>query len=201
MKSLKKNFTYIWDYYKVPILAVPLLLLVIAYFIAGFSGSKEEPFYLYFINQPLSEEVRTQFETDFSSFWDETGDVDGISVDASLTITPDTPDYDSQMSFTASIAGHTIDVMIANEAFLDYYAKMDSLADLSELLPEDLYDALIPYLVMKEDESGIPHAYGLNVSDCPALSALHLDKPILTVAKFSEHRDADISFIRYLFGK
>lgn len=199
MKSFKENIAYIWDYYKLPMIAVPLLLVVIGYFIAGFSSPKEELFYLYFINQPLNEDARIQLETEFASFGNETGDVDGVTVDASLTITPDAPDYDSQMSFTASIAGHTIDVMIADEPFLDYYAKMDSLADLSGLLPEELYDALTPYLVMKEDESGILHAYGLNVSDCPGLSSLQLEHPILTVAKVSEHRDADISFIRYLF--
>lgn len=200
MESLKKNLTYIWDYYKVPILAVPLLLLLIAYVIIGLSGSGEEPFYLYFINQPIDEDARVQFESALTSILDGTGEVSGVSIDATLTITPDAPDYDSQMSFTASIAGHTIDVMIADEAFLDYYAKMDSLADLSELLPEDLYDALTPYLVMKEDADGISHAYGLDVSGCTALSGLGLHAPVLTVAKFSEHRDAGVSFIRYLFG-
>lgn len=199
MKAFKKNLSYIWDYYKVPLLTIPILLLVIFYFTAVFSGSKKEPFYLYFINHSLSEDMRRNTETDFSSVFKSIGSVDGIYVDASLTITPDTPDYDSQMSFTAAISGHTIDVMIADEEFLDYYARMKALTDLSGLLPAELYDELTPYLIMAEDETGSLHAYGLDVSACPTLSALQLDAPILTVAKVSEHQDADISFIRYLF--
>lgn len=196
--NTKERSQYIWDYYKLPILGIPLAALLLIFIITSFSTDSEPDFSLYLINHSVTEENRKALETSLCETLCPDADASPVYVDATLTITPSSPDYESQMSFTTAIAGHTIDVMIADGEFLTYYAEKDAFCDLSALLPEELYAQLTPYLLYAEDADGISHAYGLDVSDCPLLAELGLKAPVLTVAKGTEHVDMVLEFVRVI---
>lgn len=200
MNTLKNKLSYIWDYYKFPIIGIPLGILFLIYIVSAFTGSKDVPFSVYFINQDVSIESCQHLEEKLltSSLTDI---VEDVYVDASLIIHPDAPDLDSQMSFTASISGHTIDIMISDRPFLEYYAKMKALADLGEVLPPDLYDRMMPYLILAENEEGLTTPYAIDLSNCAYFSDLGLDAPVLTIAKYSEHQEACIAFLRLVFSE
>lgn len=193
--NAKERFQYIWDYYKLPVLGIPLTVLILFFVIKSFSADTEPDFSLYVINHTVTEESRQALEASLCEMLSADADGATVYVDASLTVTPSSPDYESQMSFTTAIAGHTIDVMLADDEFFTYYAAKDAFYDLSALLPEELYAQLTPYLLYAEDAEGISHAYGLDVSDCPLLADLGSEAPVLTVAKGTEHVDMVLEFL------
>lgn len=197
--DLRQKLEYIWDYYKIPLLGVPCALLLIFYAVLILSADTEPVLSVYLINQPVTEDARAVFaeELHTSLFPSE---ADSILVDASLTITPSAPDHESQLVFTTAVAGHTVDIMIADPEFFTYYAQRDAFADLTKLLPEDRLETLAPYLLWAESPDGSPCAYGIDISGFAAFSSLSLDAPILSVAKMTEHNDAVLTFLRgYLF--
>lgn len=197
MKASKK-LSYIWDYYKFYIVGVPLALLLLAYIIFVFSSSKDVPFSVYFINQNISLEDAESYEEELRREETLTAAADEVYVDISLTITPDTPDFDSQMSFTTAISGHTIDIMIGDEAFFAYYSSKSAFADLSEFLPPDLYESLSPYIIESENEEGLMTPYAIDLSRFSYFGGSSFNTPILTIAKYSEHQEACIAFLRLL---
>lgn len=196
----KKRLQYIWDYYKLPIIGIPLAILLILFVVKSLSTDTEPDFSLYLINQPVTEEERAALASSILKTLCPDGSESSVYIDASLTITPSSPDYESQMSFTTAIAGHTIDVMIADEEFLTYYAAKDAFYDLSELLPAELYEQLTPYLLFADDADGVSHAYGLDVSGCPLLMELDLNAPVLTAAKGTEHARIVLKYIRMIYN-
>ena len=201
MNTLRQKLSYIWDYYKFPIIGIPLGILLLIYVISAFTGTKDVPFSVYFINQDVSLESCQSLEAKLLATPALSDIVEDIYVDASLIINPEAPDFDSQMSFTASISGHTIDIMISDRSFLEYYSKMDALADLSEVLPADLYDLMIPYLITTENKEGLMTPYAIDLSDCAYFTDLNLNTPVLTIAKYSEHQEACIAFLHLVFSE
>ena len=200
MNTLAKKISYIWDYYKVPIIGIPLGILSLIYVISAFSGSKDVPFSVYFINQDVNIKSAQTLQEELLAAPALASIVEDVYVDTSLLINPDAPDFDSQMTFTASISGHTIDIMISDRSFLEYYSQMKALADLSEILPVDLYDALTPYIILAENEEGLMTPYAIDLSNCTFFSDLNLNAPVLTIAKYSEHQEACIAFLRLVFS-
>lgn len=201
MNTLRQKLSYIWDYYKFPIIGIPLGILLLIYVISAFTGTKDVPFSVYFINQDVSLESCQSLEAKLLATPALADIVEDIYADASLIINPEAPDFDSQMSFTASISGHTIDIMISDQSFLEYYAKMDALADLSEVLPADLYDLMMPYLITTENKEGLMTPYAIDLSDCAYFTDLNLNTPVLTIAKYSEHQEACIAFLHLVFSE
>lgn len=198
--NIKQRLQYIWDYYKLPLLAVPIAVLVLLFLVKSFQTDTEPDFSLYLINQPVTEEKRQALETSLLTVFCPDAAESSVYVDASLTITPSSPDYDSQMSFTTAIAGHTIDVMIADEEFFTYYAAKDAFYDLSELLPAELYEQFTPYLLLADDSAGVSHAYGIDISGCSLFSDLGLKAPMLTVAKGTEHVDMVLKLMQVIIS-
>ena len=201
MNTLKKKLSYIWDYYKLYIIGIPLLLLFLAYVISVFTDSKEVPFSVYFINQNVTIEACADFEEKVTSEFTLSEGMDSVYVDASLIINPEAPDTDSQMTFTTAISGHTIDVMISDRTFLEFYAKKEALANLGEILPADLYDLLVPYLILAENEEGLMTPYAIDLSEFSYFSDLDLVEPVLTIAKYSEHQEDCIAFLYLLLSE
>lgn len=201
MNTFIKKLSYLWDYYKLYIIGIPLALLFLAYVISVFTVSKTDPFSVYFINQDVAIEDWAELEAQLLSELELTGENRDVYVDASLLINPDAPDADSQMTFTTAISGHTIDVMISDRAFLEHYAKMEAFAHLGEMLPPDLYDLMMPYLILAENEAGVMIPYGIDLSDFSYFADLKLDAPVLTIAKYSEHQADCIAFLFLLLSE
>lgn len=198
MKKITTKLSYIWDYYKLYIIGIPLALLLLLYTISAFSGSKDIPFSVYFINQDILIEEGEALEEALRNTASLSAATEDVYVDTSLTITPEQPDFDSQMSFTASISGHTIDIMIGDEVFFNYYATMKAFADLKEFLPADLYEGLSPYIVTAENEEGLMTDFAIDLSSFSYFDGLSLRSPLLTIAKYSEHKEACIAFLSML---
>lgn len=200
MNSILKKLSYIWDYYKTAILGIPLFLLFLAYVISTFANQSIAPFSVYIINQNVTLDSCAQFEEDLERTLPSLKDGGDAYVDASLLINPMAPDADSQMAFTTAIAGHSIDIMVSDEAFVSHYAAKEALADLRTILPSDLYEALSPYVLTFANEAGELIPYAINVSDSPYLATLcTLEAPLLTIAKYSEHPDICVELLRVIF--
>lgn len=199
MQLFLKKLSHIWDYYKVPIIGIPLIFLLIAYVFISFSSPDEESFSIYIINQELSLDNAKLLTESTQTALSSPHTPESVLVEHSLYINRENSDPDSQMVFTASISAHTIDVMISDVLFLEQYAPMEALLDLTELLPETDLQRLSPFLLEAPDGNGESKIYGIDVSSCSFLQDCSFDAPVLTIAKYSEHRASDIDFIRLLF--
>ena len=201
MHTITKKLSHIWDYYKIPLIGIPLGILFLIYVITSLITPSATPFSVYFINQEISPDAITPLEDQFSSLLPSVADIGGVAVHDDIMINKEAPDADSQMEFTTAIAAHTIDVMITDTLFVEQYASMKALYDLSALLPQELFAKLTPYLIFATDENGATVAYGIDLSSCPQLTDYHLDAPILTVAKYTEQPELCIQFIEALFAE
>ena len=194
LNTFSKKLSYIWDYYKLYIIGIPCVLLLLAYVITTFTKSKDFPFSIYFINQEVSIENCVLLEEALTQKMGET------DIDSSLYINPAAPDADSQIAFTTAISGHTIDIMISDTLFLEHYSKKEVFADLETLLPANLYQALSQSIIFVPDKEGVMQAYAIDLSSCTYFAKLNLENPVLTIAKYSEHKDSCIALLSLLFS-
>ena len=193
----RQKLSYFWEYYKAPLIGIPLALLLVLFVVRSLSEDTEPALTVYLINQPVTEEARAAWEAELCASLLPADTDQRILVNASLTITPSAPDHESQVAFTTAISGRTVDLMIGDTEFFSYYAARDAFADLRDLLPEELADAYEPYFVYAEDSAGTSHAFGIDVSEFAPFDAVALHPSILTAARYTEHRQAALSFLRY----
>ncbi|EET58801.1 hypothetical protein BRYFOR_09261 [Marvinbryantia formatexigens DSM 14469] len=122
-------------------------------------------------------------------------------------------EYGDQMKLTTLIAAQSIDILVCPQEQFDQYSELGYLADLSELLPADLYaqfeDQIIESSEVETDTDGTtvlqtypaaPH--GIDIADNEVYQAYGGvgEKAILCVVSNTEHTDNVIRFLEYLLS-
>lgn len=120
--------------------------------------------------------------------------------------------YGDQMKLSTLIAAQTIDVLVCPEEQFIQYSELGYLADLSELLPADLYaqfeDQILESSVVETDTEGtvvntLPAApHGIDIADNAVYQAYGGagEKAILCVLANTERKDNAIRFLEYLLS-
>lgn len=136
-----KKLEYIWDYYKLQIFAVIILLVVLVSFIQIRVNKKNPILYIGFINTDFKDSIMTQFGDSFVD------SIDGSAKDCcrfytNLILTEKTDSnssqyvYASEMKLLAAIESKELDLVIVNEEVLETLTKKDYLYDLSAIFPD-----------------------------------------------------------------
>ena len=91
--------------------------------------------------------------------------------------------------------------MIADQASIDHYGEIDAFDNLKELLPEDLYAKVEPFIyqAVRSDGTAIPAAVSLESTRFSEVSGVTIDPPYLAVVSGSPRKEAAVEMIRYLF--
>lgn len=215
IKGFRKKIQYIWEYYHILFFTI----IICAALIGGVAMSVyknikyETIFYCTIVNNQLTEETHQALTQDFSDYIQLNPENQILTIDNSLVIdyTENSPQqentYYSIEKLTALFASRTVDCFISDEVVTEAYATTAGFHDLTQILPQDLLDALSNRLVTfvaheNEDAPGIEGAYSIDITDTEFAKqyGIYLDHAYISIIVNSEHVDSAIAFIRFIFG-
>ena len=151
-----QKIRYIWDYYKLPIVVLCILLYILGYSLYGHFTHKETILYTALVNVSASDSLTEQLSTGFLDSLDQDTSKTTMQLYTGLYLTDDETNpyheytYASRMKILASIDGKQLDVVLMNKEAFDAFSQNGYLCDLEELLSSedvDLYNRLKPHLV------------------------------------------------------
>ena len=221
-----QKIRYIWDYYKLPIVVLCILLYILGYSLYGHFTHKEKILYTALVNVSASDSLTEQLSTGFLDSLDQDTSKTTMQLYTGLYLTDDETNpyheytYASRMKILASIDGKQLDVVLMNKEAFDAFSQNGYLCDLEELLSSedvDLYHRLKPHLVTNtvilEDNSTDlqlypsityqavteEHPFGLDLSQTSMISnAGFSDIVYLGIIANSPRTEEAIDYVRYL---
>lgn len=221
-----QKIRYIWDYYKLPIVVLCILLYILDYSLYGHFTHKEKILYTALVNVSASDSLTEQLSTGFLDSLDQDTSKTTMQLYIGLYLTDDETNpyheytYASRMKILASIDGKQLDVVLMNKEAFDAFSQNGYLCDLEELLSSedvDLYNRLKPHLVTNtvilEDNSTDlqldpsityqavteEHPFGLDLSQTSMISdAGFSDIVYLGIIANSPRTEEAIDYVRYL---
>lgn len=221
-----KKVQYIWDYYKLPIVALCIFLYIITYSLYEHFTHKETVLYTALVNVSASESLTAQLSTDFLDFIDTDTSKETMQLYTGLYLTDDETNpyheytYASRMKMLASIDSEQLDVVLMNKEAFDAFSQNGYLCDLMELLSDKdtvLLNECKPYLVTNtiilEDNSvdlqfdpsityqavTEEHTFGLDMSQSGLIGKSMFDDTVyLGIIANSPRKEAAIDYIKYL---
>lgn len=221
-----QKIRYIWDYYKLPIVVLCILLYILGYSLYGHFTHKETILYTALVNVSASDSLTEQLSTGFLDSLDQDTSKITMQLYTGLYLTDDETNpyheytYASRMKILASIDGKQLDVVLMNKEAFDAFSQNGYLCDLEELLSSedvDLYNRLKPHLVTNtvilEDNSTDlqldpsityqavteEHPFGLDLSQTSMISdAGFSDIVYLGIIANSPRTEEAIDYVRYL---
>lgn len=216
----------LWDYYKLPIVVLCILLYILGYSLYGHFTHKETILYTALVNVSASDSLTEQLSTGFLDSLDQDTSKTTMQLYTGLYLTDDETNpyheytYASRMKILASIDGKQLDVVLMNKEAFDAFSQNGYLCDLEELLSSedvDLYNRLKPHLVTNtvilEDNSTDlqldpsityqavteEHPFGLDLSQTSMISdAGFSDIVYLGIIANSPRTEEAIDYVRYL---
>ena len=221
-----QKIRYIWDYYKLPIVVLCILLYILGDSLYGHFTHKEKILYTALVNVSASDSLTEQLSTGFLDSLDQDTSKTTMQLYTGLYLTDDETNpyheytYASRMKILASIDGKQLDVVLMNKEAFDAFSQNGYLCDLEELLSSedvDLYNRLKPHLVTNtvilEDNSTDlqldpsityqavteEHPFGLDLSQTSMISdAGFSDIVYLGIIANSPRTEEAIDYVRYL---
>lgn len=138
---MKKKLEYIWDYYKLHMIGIAIVIIILISVIQGYVNKKNPILYIGFINTSFQESIMTELGDSFID------SIQGNSDDCcyfytNLVLTSDTTNgsyeysYASEMKLLAAIESKEFDLAIVNKEVLDAMDRKEYLYDLSSLFPD-----------------------------------------------------------------
>lgn len=140
--SGQEKWLFIWDYYRIPLIALGCVMILTAITLLANAGREEVALYAVFVNSDRA--LEEPDSTPLDALAERAGiPMEGRTVDvtANLTLGQDlNEDYDSQtVQVLAALFGISdLDLFAADEAVFEGYAQQDAFADLSVLIDREL---------------------------------------------------------------
>lgn len=231
LKTLKgkAKLQYIWDYYKLPLVIVTILLYVIFYILYNHFTEKERVLYTALVNVNAGETLIKGLHNDFLDYLNLNPSQNQLELYTGLYLTDDDQNayyqytYASRIKILAMIDGELLDVVLMNREAFDAFSQNGYLYDLAEFLPQtdvSLYESiksdLTANLVILEDnaiehqlDTSLPyeavteeHYYGIDLSRTQLIRNAGFAEPVyLGIIANSPRTDNAIAYIKYLFLK
>ena len=224
----RQRIQYIWDYYKLPLLAACIILYIIGYIIYGKVTHKDVALYIASVNITMSDSLSAELTDGFLSVSDIDSSHNTVSLYSNLYLTDDTDDemfqysYASSMKILGSIDGELLDIVIMNQEAFDAFSQNGYLCDLKALLTntdlelyEQLESALTTNIIIQDnnsselnlDESASYTAeieeglYGLDLSGSSLIQEAGFDGTLyLGVIENSPRKDIAIAYLHFLYS-
>lgn len=140
--SGQEKWLFIWDYYRIPLIALGCVMILTAITLLANAGREEVALYAVFVNSDRA--LEEPDSTPLDALAERAGiPMEGRTVDvtANLTLGQDlNEDYDAQtVQVLAALFGISdLDLFAADEAVFEGYAQQDAFADLSVLIDREL---------------------------------------------------------------
>lgn len=204
-KSPKEKLAYFWEYYKVPALIVLLVVIFGSDLIYNIVTKKAIAMEAAFVNMVTVEDFDSEQEAAGFVTWAGIDPKEYEAVfDTGIYI-----DYDGGDEYTAvniqkvmaMISARALDVILADDSYLEQTADEGYYADLSEVLPEELLaqfeaEDKVLYRDIPEDGKGeIPIAVDVRDS---SFFLSHEVPSWFTVVINAEHPETAVKFLEYM---
>lgn len=162
-----QKLQYIWDYYKIPIIAVIIAVIVIASFVHDKKSEKNTILSIVCVN--ASGGVETDSGSLFGDFLKSNGynlSKDEISIDTNINISLDSNglDYQNMAVLAAHFAAHDYNICLMDDDTFDHYVESDSFADLRDYLDDKTIEKYTDSLTYMTSESGEKIPVGIRLS-------------------------------------
>lgn len=224
-----QKIQYIWDYYKLPLAMLCIVVYIIGYSFYGHFTHKDVVLYSALVNVSASESLTAQLNTGFLDYLKEDTSKKTLQLYTGLYLTDDSSNpyheytYASRMKILAAINSEQMDVVLMNREAFDAFSQNGYLCDLKKLFSATdaaLYQKIKPYLVMNtvilEDnsielqlDSSISYQavteelpVGLDISHATLISEAQFDDTIyLGIIQNSTNKNIATNYIEYLFSE
>lgn len=140
-QGFRKKLEYFWDYYKLPVIIVLVLVALSIGIFREMQANKPSGFYALFLN---AENADADKLGEMTADWYESLDIDpekqSITVDASLRFDPEAYNELSIGGITrvsALLASKSVDCMVTDPKLFQYYAESGAFLDLRTLYTEE----------------------------------------------------------------
>lgn len=203
--SRKDKVWYIWEYYKIHMLAV-LIMIAVFYTIGSsiYRSTFDTELYCMYLNNRSGEELNTDILTvDFHEYMGFT-EKQLITTESSFISYGDNStelSYASMAKVSALVASRELDIMIGDTANFEHYTALGGCADLEEVLPADVFELVKDSLCYGVDDTGAEHAYGITLDGTKFAEDSHLsmDSTIFSIVSNSSRIENSVALIRYIF--
>lgn len=165
--NFNQKVQYIWDYYKIPIIAVIIVIAVAASFVHDITSQKHTALSVVCVN------VAGGADTDGDSLF---GDVlkssgydtskNEISVNTNINISLDSNglDYQNMAVLTAHFSAHDYNICFMDDKTFDHYVESETFCDLRDYLDEETIEKYTDALTYTTSESGEKVPVGIRLS-------------------------------------
>ena len=224
-KLAKMNFRqkvdYIWTYYRFWIVVTIVIIIVVAAFIQAQLAFNPDAMNM-LLCDTYCEDTQTAYDSindDFREFIQlPDGDKDPISFDDTISFSADNSDYTAGVmlqKLMALVISGDADLMIAPESGIVYYGAQNMFSDLSEVLPEDLFEELkaddllfeTTYVPTEDEieEGATEKTFYVGIR-LDGLDYFHekgiiLEDMACGVVISGDHQDSALDFLNMLFGR
>ena len=216
--DIRKKAGYIWDYYKLPIIIVLIVMYIVGSNLYRAATHHDSILYVAAVNVAESDEMKEYLHEDLD-----------MTLYSGLYLTADTKSeyygysYASEMKIVAALEAGQLDVVLMNREAFDAFSANDYLMELDEFLKNHdsaFYDAhkkeLVENTIIIEDNAdevsldhSIPYkaktkeaALGLDLSDSNFSKTFGFTEPVyLAVIRNTERGEAVMDYITYLYEK
>lgn len=204
--SFRKKLEHIWEYYKLHIVGVLIVLGCIAYTVSWYTSQVEPIINVVLLNCPSTEE---SVQEGFSSFFSEQGyalydEMAAINMNAYLSGDMDVQtQYETSEALYAVLAVGKQDLFIGAGEFCLKYAQKGLFCDLTTLLPEELLAQHSDELVYADD-NGETAAYpcAISFSENDWLTEFgNFRSCYVAVPYHGENPEVTVEFLQYLLAE
>lgn len=195
----KQKAEYIWDYYKIHIIATVFILTLTIYTIVSCAGRGQTSLYVVLINSAEGD------NTLFSQIMEENGYTDGtVSVDTTMTYHSASEmaegDIVTIQVLAALFGMGDMDLFAANPEVFDRYTGQNAFENLGLLLPQELQRQHEDQLVRYTTEGGQDVVGGILFREGSPLhqAGFYQGDVVIGIATQAEHLDEALAVIRAL---
>lgn len=207
--TLGEKIRYIWEYYRVPIISVILIVIVVASFVNAFiRNNYDNVCYIAVCDGKITDHAdnRDVLSTGFTEYIGIDGRKKRIDLDYSYNLIEQDMDQDPAISANKIYilaSAREIDGYMAEKEYIDLFStkKEAFLYDLNELFSEKEMEFLRDYLIYFTTGEGhtIPIAVDLSKASKIQSSDLTLKNPCYGIVFTSKHPDNAADFVRFVF--
>ena len=206
LPDTKSKLTFIWDYYKIPILALCFVLSILLIMFISNIGRKNASMYVVLLNNDSA-----LVECDDSVF-DEVlkksdMDLKGKSVDVNDKLSVgyennEAADIETMQILTALFTISDLDLYVADKQYFDYFIEDGGYCDLSLLIDKQILDRYSDDLYYFEDGNGNRILGGIILHKGSLIheAGYYHDDVIMGVVNNANNLDVAIEFIRQMLS-
>ena len=206
LPDLKSRFTFIWDYYKIAIIAILSILALFLILLISNIGRKDASMYVVLLNNDstLVECASTIFDEELKKT---SLDLKGKSVDVNDKLSvgrkgSEAEDIETMQILTALFTISDLDLYVADKEYFDYFLEDGGYADLSLLIDQKLLDKYKDDLYYRDDPSGQRILCGIVLHKDSIIhkAGYYHDDVIMGVVSNANNFDVAIEFIRQMLS-